>query len=119
MIIPRLITGWAERLFPGILCQVQGKPGAIFLTFDDGPTEGLTTEILKILGEYHARATFFCLGQQAKQHPELIHEIRQQGHGLGNHSWSHPDGWLVKTSRYNEDIRQAGSIIPGRLSRPP
>lgn len=119
MIVPRLITGWAETLLPGILCQVQGKPGTIFLTFDDGPTAGLTTELVRILGEYHARATFFCIGKQALQHPELIQEIRQKGHGLGNHSWSHPDGWHVSPSRYAEDIRRAGSILPVRLFRPP
>ncbi len=119
MIIPSLITGWAEKFFPGLLCQVKGKPGVIFLTFDDGPTPDLTTEILRLLEEFHAIATFFCLGRQADQHPELVHEIKKKGHSLGNHSWSHPDGWFTKTSRYSEDIQKAGNIIHTRLLRPP
>ncbi len=119
MIIPRLITGWAEKLFPGLLCQVKEKPGTIFLTFDDGPTPGLTTEILRLLEEYHVRATFFCIGRQADQHPDLVNEMEQKGHSLGNHSWSHPDGWVTNQSRYAEDIQKAGNIIHTRLFRPP
>lgn len=60
------------------------------LTFDDGPDERITSQILDALAEHGARATFFVLGRQAKTHPELLQRIVAEGHALGNHSYSHP-----------------------------
>lgn len=60
------------------------------LTFDDGPDERITPQILDALAEHGARATFFVLGGQAKAHPELLQRIVAEGHALGNHSYSHP-----------------------------
>ena len=61
----------------------------IVLTFDDGPNEEFTPEILKLLQKYNATATFFCIGKQIEKHPELVQKIISQGHLIGNHSFSH------------------------------
>ncbi|WP_168121182.1 N-acetylmuramoyl-L-alanine amidase [Paenibacillus sp. HB172176] len=60
------------------------------LTFDDGPDDVVTPEILDVLKENHIKATFFMLGSQAAAHPEMVKRIVDEGHAIGNHSWSHP-----------------------------
>jgi hypothetical protein len=71
------------------------NPGqkVIYLTFDDGPTPGITDSLLQILERENVQATFFCLGRQVKDHPELFQKIKKEGHQLGHHSFSHPNGW--------------------------
>ncbi len=61
----------------------------IYLSFDDGPTSAATPEILETLSDYGIKATFFVVGKMAKANPSLIARIREEGHRLGNHSYSH------------------------------
>lgn len=61
----------------------------IALTYDDGPFESGTPQLLELLREFGARATFFCVGKQAKALPHLVRRIHQEGHLLANHTWSH------------------------------
>ncbi|AOU97453.1 hypothetical protein BI364_05205 [Acidihalobacter yilgarnensis] len=63
--------------------------GAVALTFDDGPDPTVTPLILDILERYDAHASFFCVGQKAARHPELIREILRRGHSVENHSDRH------------------------------
>ena len=60
----------------------------VYLTFDDGPTPGVTEWILDQLAEYDAKATFFCLGKNAEQYPHLYRMIVDAGHAIGNHTYS-------------------------------
>lgn len=62
----------------------------IALTFDDGPSEPYSNDILYILNRYNVKATFFLLGQNVRAYPERVRQMHEQGHALGNHSWSHP-----------------------------
>jgi len=91
----------------------------VFLTFDDGPTEKLTGWILDVLDTYGARATFFCLGRQVEQHPENYRAILDAGHAVGNHTYSHLNGWTTSNRKYFDDISRAGQLIDSRLFRPP
>jgi len=61
----------------------------IVLSFDDGPTADYTPGVLKILAEQQISATFFCIGEQIEQHPDVLINIHQAGHLIGNHSYSH------------------------------
>lgn len=61
---------------------------AVALTFDDGPSEN-TLEILKVLRKYDVKATFFCIGHKIDEHPEIFRQILEEGHQVGNHSYSH------------------------------
>ncbi len=63
--------------------------GTVALTFDDGPDPRWTPRILDILGRYHARATFFVIGSQAAQHPELVRRMYAEGHEVANHTYTH------------------------------
>ena len=68
----------------------------VYLTFDDGPTPGVTDTALTLLARYEAKATFFCLGKNAEEHPEFMSRIQREGHTIGNHTYDHPDGWKTK-----------------------
>lgn len=69
-------------------CNVPGKQ--IALTFDDGPHPELTPKLLDYLKERGIKATFFVIGKNAAAHPEIIKRMVDEGHEVGNHSWSHP-----------------------------
>ena len=66
------------------------------LTFDDGPDPDVTPAVLDLLKKAGARATFFCVGQRAETYPDLVAAIRAQGHGVENHSYSHPNGFALR-----------------------
>ena len=67
-----------------------------YLTFDDGPSQYVTPQILDILNSYGVKATFFVLGKQAEINPHLLKRIHQEGHAIGNHTYSHNYGFLYK-----------------------
>jgi peptidoglycan/xylan/chitin deacetylase (PgdA/CDA1 family) len=60
----------------------------IALTFDDGPSI-YTLEVLELLKKYNAKATFFCIGKNIEKHPEILQKVIDEGHLVGNHSYSH------------------------------
>ncbi len=65
------------------------KENHISITFDDGPNTKYTGKILKLLDKHNAKATFFCIGKHAEKHPEIVKSILQNGHTIGNHTYSH------------------------------
>lgn len=79
-----------------------------YLTFDDGPSKVVTPQILDILNEYNIKATFFVIGKMADSYPEILVRTRDEGHAIGNHTYSHNYDYIYK-SQYNfiEDIRRA------------
>ncbi|MFN3555042.1 MAG: polysaccharide deacetylase family protein [Bacteroidales bacterium] len=95
------------------------EPKRIFLTFDDGPHPEITPAIMDILRSFDARATFFCLGKNAAAFPEIVKDLTNQGHQVGNHTFSHLNGWKTPAEIYVKDYQQAGLFLPGGLFRPP
>lgn len=91
----------------------------VYLTFDDGPTPGITEEVLALLDEYDARATFFCLGKNAIAHPRLFAELSERGHTIGNHTFSHPNGWKTPTTAYLREVVACRRVVKSTLFRPP
>ena len=91
----------------------------VYLTFDDGPTPGVTEMILEQLAKYGAKATFFCLGKNAEMHPELFQRIVAEGHRIGNHTYSHQKGWRMSLEGYLEDVEFANNLLHTDLFRPP
>lgn len=98
----------------------------IALTFDDGPHPEHTLSVLKILERYNAKATFFCIGKHAEQHPEILKAITEKGHDIGNHSYSHgklidfysTSKWLNEINRTDAVIENSTGVRP-HLFRPP
>lgn len=84
----------------------EGKDKVIALTFDDGPSLEYNTEILRILAKQQVKATFFNIGRFAQPQPYLVQAMEQQGHLIGNHSWSHPNFQTLTIDAQNEQIKK-------------
>ncbi|MBR2428843.1 MAG: polysaccharide deacetylase family protein [Alistipes sp.] len=107
-----------HHLFPGVVWKMDDDEG-IYLTFDDGPTPGVTEWILNTLDRYDAKATFFVLGKNVELYPDLYQMILDRGHKVGNHTYSHQKGWRMSVERYIEDVDLAGDMVHSELFRPP
>jgi peptidoglycan-N-acetylglucosamine deacetylase len=120
-----IITNTPPSSIPRI--YYNGNPGKkkVALTFDDGPDHFYTPQILDILNYNEVKATFFVVGTQVKFFPEVLQRIVQEGHELGNHSWSHPELSKLTTSQVIEEVQKTEleiHSITGRrtvLFRPP
>ncbi len=99
--------------------RIPGAENTIYLTFDDGPIPELTPFVLETLQKYNAKATFFCVGDNARKYPDLLNEIIEQGHTVGNHTYNHYDGWKKNSEEYVQNIKRGFEYIPGKIFRPP
>ncbi len=90
--------------------DVKPRP-RVALTFDDGPDNKYTEQILDVLKEYDAKATFFLVGTQVKKYPDMAKRIVEEGHAVGNHSWSHGDLTKLSATQRAEQIDKAQQII--------
>jgi peptidoglycan/xylan/chitin deacetylase (PgdA/CDA1 family) len=116
-----------KKLFPDYVWEIPTQSKELYLTFDDGPTPHVTDWVLDTLKSYHAKATFFCIGSNVKNHPELFNKIVEEGHSIGNHTHNHIKGWKTKTKLYLENVLEAektidveiNQLIKTNLFRPP
>jgi polysaccharide deacetylase family sporulation protein PdaB len=83
----------------------------IALTFDDGPDKKNTEEILDILKEYNIKATFFVIGKNCEENPEILKRIASEGHEIGNHTYSHPHLSKMQKSKVENEIRRTEEIV--------
>ena len=88
--LARRLVGPSARRLLGTITHVSTVEPAVALTFDDGPTPDTTPRLLALLERYGARATFFMVGEAALRHPDLVRQVAERGHAIGNHSWDHP-----------------------------
>lgn len=91
----------------------------VYLTFDDGPDPISTPQLLDALDHLDIKANFFCLGNKAEKYPELITEIIDRGHCLGNHGYDHLSGWATSSNVYTHNAEKSSSIIDSIFYRPP
>ncbi|QSX78956.1 polysaccharide deacetylase family protein [Agrilutibacter solisilvae] len=101
-----------SRLFSPVLTRLPTTQRQVWLTIDDGPSDD-TPAILDLLDRHRARATFFVVGDRAAARPELLREIVRRGHGVGNHSASHPQAWFwaLGPGRMREEITRTQATI--------
>lgn len=107
------------RAFHRMTWDLKGEQREVYLTFDDGPTPVVTPWVLNQLSLTNAKATFFCLGRNVDKYPDLYRQILEEGHSVGNHSYSHLKGFRSSVRRYLDDIRLASGLIDSKLFRPP
>jgi len=98
--------------------EVDGQP-AVYLTFDDGPHPEVTSEVLDILAQNGAPATFFCVGQNVEKHPEIVQRIRDEGHEIGNHTYRHESGWKTSNYQYLKSYARCQELLNAKWFRPP
>ena len=119
---PRLL----KYLYPDALWHGDRDSKKIYLTFDDGPVPGITDYILDVLSDLDVKATFFCVGENIKKTPGVFKRIIEEGHGIGNHTFNHLNGWAVNEEEYLKNIQLCDEVINFyrgkdhiRLFRPP
>lgn len=83
----------------------------IALTFDDGPSAKLTPKLLDLLGTHHVKATFFVIGQNVADHPEIVARAAREGHEIGNHSWSHPAFAKMSDEAVRRELQKTDDAI--------
>jgi len=104
-----------KKMFPDYVWEISTNQKELYLTFDDGPTPEITHWVLDCLKHYQAKATFFCIGENVKKHPELFQALLNHGHSIGNHTNNHVKGWKTKTKEYLENVREAQEAINNQL----
>ncbi|MFA5300996.1 MAG: polysaccharide deacetylase family protein [Lutibacter sp.] len=121
---PRFI----KFIFNNWIWCFSAKEKVIYLTFDDGPTPGITDWVLNELKKYEAKATFFCIGKNIEKYRELFQRIIEEKHSVGNHTNNHLNGWETITEDYLKNIEDAEkyfeeglglSTINSKIFRPP
>ena len=108
-----------KKIFPSLIYNIDKGEKTVFITFDDGPVTQTTPQILEILDDFNAKATFFCLGEYIENYPGLFEMIKEKGHSVGNHTYYHKNGWITRNIDYFRDVEKADAIINSNLFRPP
>ena len=108
------------RLFlKNAIFHIPNSENLLYLTFDDGPIPKVTPWVMEQLDKFGAKATFFCVGENAIKHTEIKNTLLEKGHQLGNHTYHHLKGWNTSSERYYQDIEDCSNQIKSNLFRPP
>lgn len=100
-----------ETLLPREVFLTRGRSRHISLTFDDGPHPEFTPRVLDALTASNLRATFFVIGQLAEQHPQLVRRMVDEGHEVGNHTWTHSEPQSTSTDVFLKEIRRTDELL--------
>lgn len=114
---PRATPAPAE---PGITFNSVHVDGPyIALTFDDGPSAALTPKLLDLLAARHLKATFFVVGQNAADHPDILKRAVREGHEIANHSWSHPNLGKMSDEAVRRELQKTDDAIAAAIGKRP
>jgi peptidoglycan/xylan/chitin deacetylase (PgdA/CDA1 family) len=110
-----------QKLFPKVIWQIPNNEKIIYLTFDDGPIPNVTPWVLDLLKKHQAQATFFCIGDNVLKHQMVYHQILEDNHVIGNHTFNHLNGWNTKSQTYLENVEKCENEIlnASKIFRPP
>lgn len=119
---PQAIVRVLRVLFPNVIWDIRTQERVVVLTFDDGPDPMFTPKVLEILRRHNIRASFFLVGERVRRFPELLRQIREEGHSVGNHT----DSWRrtieLSSIEFERDLLCAEESIgvcnPPKLFRP-
>lgn len=121
-------TRWfIKRIFSGFVWDIPNDNKTVYLTFDDGPTPEVTEWVLGVLRQHDIKATFFCIGNNIENHPDIFNKIIAEGHAIGNHTFNHVNGWHTNDKVYIKNTEAAETSIikrnpefeSAKLFRPP
>lgn len=93
-------------IYPDLIWRFPTAEKEIYLTFDDGPVPGPTDFVLETLRKYNCKATFFCIGDNVRNNPEIFKRIQEEDHVIGNHTFNHLKGWSTPLAQYVENVKQ-------------
>ena len=111
-------------LLPYFVWDMPSRENTVYLTFDDGPTPEITAWVLDQLAQYEFKASFFCIGQNISDNPQIFSKIVEAGHAVGNHTHNHVNGWHTDAEAYMENVAKCVSEMSAlgvttNLFRPP
>ena len=95
--------------------QMGASPTKLALTFDDGPDETWTPQILKILKDKDVPAAFFVIGESASQYPQIVRNEYQSGNEVGNHTFTHPDFETISKSQLQIELNLTELLLESNL----
>ncbi|MGY1495973.1 polysaccharide deacetylase family protein [Streptomyces sp. QTS52] len=101
------------------LLRVSGRGRTMVLTFDDGPDPRYTPDILRTLREHDVRAMFFVCGEMAVDNKDLLAEMTDDGHVVGNHTWSHPLLTRLTRSEIRSQMERTSEVVEDACGEPP
>lgn len=113
------VPGFIQRLFPSITWRIPTTEPIVYLTFDDGPIPEVTPWVLDMLAKHNAKATFFCVGENVERNHTIFQTIKEQGHVIGNHTFSHKSGWKLSTEDYLLEVEKCAQLVDSQYFRPP
>lgn len=119
------VSSLIKTIFYNQIWNIPNDEKKIFLTFDDGPIPEVTPWVLDVLKLHNIKATFFCIGDNVRKHPEVFKQIVSEGHQIANHSFNHLNGWKTDSKKYIENVLEAENEISKhttsslKLFRPP
>ncbi|MEM6805167.1 MAG: polysaccharide deacetylase family protein [Bacteroidota bacterium] len=105
--IPKLLRQYYSRY----VWKIDTDEKKLYLTFDDGPTPDITEWVLSQLEKYEAKASFFLIGDKVRKYPEIVHQLIDAGHSLGNHTQNHIKGRKTDNKRYLKNFLLAQKTI--------
>lgn len=107
-----------QRLYPKAIWRSKSADKIIYLSFDDGPIE-LTEWVLDELNKYHAKANFFCVGDNVIKHPKTFERVMTEGHLVGNHTYHHVKGFKHTVASYMKEVEACHKLVQSPYFRPP
>ncbi len=112
---------WLQWILSDYTWRIDTSEKIIYLTFDDGPIPVVTESVMEMLERFGAEATFFCIGDNVRKHPDIFEELKRRGHSIGNHTYNHLNGWKTADDLYLDNFRRCQDILQTdtKLFRPP
>ena len=111
--------GFVKDFLPQLTWEVPSGERTIYLTFDDGPHPEITPQVIDILHQYQASATFFCVGENIEKYPDTFKKLQDNNLGIGSHTYNHLNGWATDNLDYFKNVRRAATLAGSSLFRPP
>jgi peptidoglycan/xylan/chitin deacetylase (PgdA/CDA1 family) len=118
-----MVPSW--QLYGRSFVGVSRGTKQLALTYDDGPNDPYTEQLLDVLARHNAKATFFLIGRYVRQRPDIVRRIVEAGHPIGNHTWNHPNLIFCSPAETRHQLSETQKAIEGAcgvrptLFRPP
>jgi len=110
---------WLRCIYPSLVWRKLNDSNKIYITFDDGPIPIVTDFVINTLKMYEASATFFCIGDNIRKHPDVFKRLKDEGHRVGNHTFNHLRGWATDDREYLQNVAKCQDLVQSNLLRPP
>lgn len=110
---------WLKAFYSNLTWSMPTDEKIVYLTFDDGPTPEITEWVMEQLAKHDVLGTFFLIGKNVAENPEIYQELKEAGHSIGNHTYNHYNGWKHNNAEYLKNVEKCNDLLSSKLFRPP